>query len=84
MTGVVIKLSERKICPDMDKVFAMIDMAEGDDSKLFGIAMLAFNGADFHRHNERTADHLQGLVDGMAIAAFALLTILGMPRDALD
>jgi hypothetical protein len=82
MSAKVIKLPERAYPPDRAKCFEIIDGVKDDAGRLHEIAKLALSGVDIQRECDKPSP--QAINNGWFIAAMALLTLLGVPRNDLD
>jgi outer membrane lipoprotein SlyB len=75
------RFPEPSIRPDMTKVRKVLDSVNGDDAGALYVAALGgFTGADLGRQQ---GNH-QLLIDGLAVAFFAIAGIFGIPREQAE
>jgi hypothetical protein len=84
MSAKILKLPEPMYRPDLPGCFALLDGWDRSPGKLFDLARLSLNVIEGSRgDHEPTRRDCQRVVNGMAIACFALALELGIPREML-
>ena len=85
MSADVVKLPEHVYRPNLGAAFELIDSLDGDPAQMYELAKMSLIGVDAHRErDDMSSKAAQGITNGLMIAALALLTILGVPRDDLE
>jgi hypothetical protein len=84
MSATVVDFPEQRLRPDTATVFAVIDTVEQETSPLFDLAFHTVKMLDRRRGNPRpTPADVQGTMNLMAVACFALALAIGIPRGTL-
>ena len=85
MSAKIVKLPERTYRPDLAFAFEIVDDQERDVARIYGLAKLSLNAIDAHnRRGDMSPKATQDTANAMMVAAVALLTVLGVPRNELE